>query len=333
MLHAPAFLLLVVQTSIVLFTIGLVYLLWSIDHAAARPAIIIAGTSGALLYLANLMPFLQSLVGAMIPATLSVPQCPYKSPTSWLLHSACVLLNFPWIIVVRGFIRWTWGDGVAQRVSYWCHDLGGLLSYYPWQWYDGLCRNVREWWGPQNGRWPYSHYLVRGTASAIEALVSKSDAMETIPSCIQVLQQQFRDAETWEKLFNTKLSRMEKALLEDKVSLRSGDEDEGTEDQTILVTRTKNLRRDFLSAHFFQHLVAHSEKIGRILHQHRIELYIRIKNSSQDVTIVEDHVAPEHRSDTSRDSDNNNGPVGSSLDCPVLRGENAQDMSQGEAKH
>lgn len=328
-LHAPAVLLLVVQTSIVLFAIGLAYLLWSISHAAARPTIIVGGASAVLLYLANLMPFLQSLAGVVFPGTLAIPQCPFKSPTSWLLHSACVLLNTPWVIPIRQFIPWNWGDTTTQRISFWCDDLGGLLADSLWQWYDKLCGDAREWWGPQHGPWPYSYYLVHGIASAMEILVSKPDAMEIIPSCISVLRQQFRDAKTWGRLFDTKLSTTEKALLEGRGLLEYG---EDSRTKAVSTAHIENLRQDFLSAHFFEYLVAHSEKLGRILHRHRIELYIRIKNSGRSFTIADNHLL-EDQSDTSEDSDDRDGPVGSSLDCPVFGPEKAQDMSQGRTKY
>lgn len=325
-LQAPEALLLIVQTSIVLFTVGLIYFLWGISHAAALPTIIVGGPSAALLYLANLMPFLQSIVGVMIPATLHIPQCPFKSPTSWILHIVCVLSNTPWIIPFRKIVPWSWGDTISQRISFWCDDLHGLLTDYLWERHDELCKSVREWWGPQHASYSYSYYLVRGIASAMDILVSKPNAMEVIPSCISVLRQQFRDAKTWEKLFHTKLSRAERALLDGDVSLLSS---LGGANQAIPPAYIENLKRDFLSAHFFQYLVSHSQKLRRVLHEHRIELYIRIKNSSHRFAIT-DNQSADHHSNTSEDSDHRDGPVGSSINCPIAWQEDAQEMSQGE---
>ncbi|EKM77029.1 hypothetical protein AGABI1DRAFT_62411, partial [Agaricus bisporus var. burnettii JB137-S8] len=93
-LYAPEALLFIVQLSIGLFTCGLVYFLWNLNKATAIPVLVAACLTGVLLYLINLLPFLQSLMGAFIPATLSIPECPYKSPTSWLIQSAGSLLLY-----------------------------------------------------------------------------------------------------------------------------------------------------------------------------------------------------------------------------------------------
>lgn len=330
-LQAPAILLLLVQASLVLFTIGLVYFLWGVNRTAALPTTFVAGVSGGVLYLTNILPFLQSFLGVVIPKTLTVSQCPYKSPTSWLLHHTCVLLVAPCFIPYShsAHRRGAWGESIAHKVSLWWDRQLHLFRDYRWQQYDELCRNVREWWGPQHGSGSYSYYLVRGIASAMEILVLEPNAVDIISSCIQVLRWRFSAVEAWEELFHRNLSRAEKAMLKDNVLVESSTpEGEDVGNPTILPSRIENLKRDFLNAHILQHLVGHSQKLDRILFQHRVELYVRIKNSSQDIIVPEDRVS-EHLSDS---DDNSNGPIGSSLDCPIeFWRQNVEEMSPGKA--
>lgn len=316
-LQAPEVLLLIVQTSIVLFIIGLLYFLWGISHTAALPTIIVGGLSAIILYLANLLPFLQSLLGAIVPATLAIPHCPFKSPPAWFLQFFCVLLNSIWIIPFHKLFRWSWGDSLTQRISFWCDELHGLLTDYTWKRHDDVCRRAREWWGPQHGPSDYSHYYVRGIISATEILVSKPNTVEIIPHCISMIQRQFTDAETWELLVKKeKLSKAEKALLEDSAPQVSGVAAEDDGNPATHATHIKNLRWDFASALFFQYLVTHSQKLRRVLQRHRIELYIRIKNSG--------HL------DISKDSNDHwDGPVGGSIECPITNEEDAQELPQG----
>ncbi|XP_006461494.1 hypothetical protein AGABI2DRAFT_69067, partial [Agaricus bisporus var. bisporus H97] len=84
--HVPGFLLLTVQGAFVLFTIGLMYLLWSVNNRVAVPVVITGGVVALLLAIAAIMPLLQSVLGRIIPSTLHIPQCPYKSPLSWVFH-------------------------------------------------------------------------------------------------------------------------------------------------------------------------------------------------------------------------------------------------------
>lgn len=325
-LHAPAFLLLIVQASIALFAIGLVYLLWGISSVAALPTVIVGGISATILYIANLLPFLQSLVGVVIPATLAIPQCPFKSPTSWIMHHTCILLMAPLMPLGRP-IHGERGDSIGTRFRFWLYHQPRLLNHYLWRRYDRVCQRAREWWGPRSGSRFYSYYLIRGIASAMEILVAEPNAVDIIPSCIRLLQWQFRDAESWENLFRRKLSTAEKAMLEGHVSLGSS---VGGQDVADSAAHFRNLRRDFLNAHIFQRLVKHSQKLARILLRHRIELYIRIKNSGQGIIIPHDQVS-EHESDIYEDGDNQDGPIGSSLICPIdPSGDNIQEMSQGE---
>lgn len=217
---------------------------------------------------------------------------------------------------------------MGYRLSEWWNRQPHFLTDFLWRQYDRACQHTREIWGPQSSSWSYSYYLVHGIASAMEILVAEPNAVDIIPSCFQVLQQQFRGPESWEMLFHSKLSREEKAMLEGNVSLGPivGHKDGSS------ATRIRNLKRDFLNAHIFQHLVRHSRKLARMLLRHRVELYIRIKNSSQNITIPEDQALEQH-SDTSWDGDNQDGPIGSSLTCPIydLSSQDIQEMSQGES--
>ncbi|XP_006457482.1 hypothetical protein AGABI2DRAFT_229926, partial [Agaricus bisporus var. bisporus H97] len=88
--HVPEILLLTVQSAVVLFSTGLMYLLWSVNKQVAIPVLVFGGFVALLLIITTAMPLLQSVIGWLFPSTLIIPQCPYKSPVSWLLHRGCV---------------------------------------------------------------------------------------------------------------------------------------------------------------------------------------------------------------------------------------------------
>ncbi|EKM77038.1 hypothetical protein AGABI1DRAFT_108413 [Agaricus bisporus var. burnettii JB137-S8] len=273
--YVPGFLLLTVQGAFVLFATGLMYLLWSVNKQVAIPVVIVGGVVALLLIITTVMPLLQSVIGWMFPSTLIIPQCPYKSPISWVLHRGCVLLSIvvtlPFSLLPRfgKVLKWR-----SQQVK--------LLTDYTWQLFDDVWRGQRERWGPQTsktGSRKYSYYLVHGLASAMEILVFQPNAVHIIHTCLQGFHGTSAEEETFEHLFGKSTSVVKQALSEYK-AIVSGVVDEKSQPR-LSVSYKENLRRDFLNAHALQHFVTHNPKLHRALLPHRVELYIRIKNSSR----------------------------------------------------
>ncbi|PFH47130.1 hypothetical protein AMATHDRAFT_43138 [Amanita thiersii Skay4041] len=79
-----ALLPLLLQLSLVLFFIGLLDFLWTLNHRVALPVTIVVSIVGLFVFLTTLLPGLQSLF-SWNPASI-IAQCPYKSPQSWLVH-------------------------------------------------------------------------------------------------------------------------------------------------------------------------------------------------------------------------------------------------------
>lgn len=272
--HVPALLLLTVQGSFILFAAGLLDLLWSVNERVALPVAIVSGVSIALFALTALMPLLQSLMGWVLPQTLAIPQCPYKSPISWLVHRFFILF------AIIGSLPFSWPPPVKKKLSEWRLQQLKLLTDYLWHEYDELGRRQRESWGPQKGSNGYSYYLVRGLAFAVERLVFHPEDVHTIHACLQDFHGTRAEVDTFEKLFSkyTYFSRAEGELLRDGLVSSAA---AGGHHPPSAQVHLDNLRRDFLNAHALQHFVAHNQKLHRTLLPHRVELYIRVKNSSR----------------------------------------------------
>jgi hypothetical protein len=330
--QVPAILLLTVQGSLVLFAIGVLYLLWNVNRHVALPVAIVSGVSVALLTLTTLAPLLQSILGWILPATLRVTQCPYKSPISWLVHRAAVLLalslTFP-LIYLPDF----------KKLEKWHTDQVSLLTDYMWQRFDKLWRIQREERGPQalvkpadnksRGavcKLPYSYYLVRGLASAMETLVFKPSAVAILHTCLQEFHGTSMEVETYKALYGEDFTPEEERLLRD--AIREGDDNS---------SRIGSLRKDFLNAQALQHFVKHNQNLHRILLPHRTELYIRIKNSarartSQDVKRDKDENRPrgDHRDEEKTVEKHKDEYIGVSVECPVHNLQDAQFLNPGE---
>lgn len=311
--RVPAILLLTVQGALILFAIGLLYLLWNVNRHVALPVAIVSGISVLFLSLTSLMPLLQSLLGWILPQTLAITQCPYKSPISWVIHRAGVLLA---VLVTLPVIWIPW----LSKLSEWHHDQAGLLTDYLWQRFDELWRKHREDYGPQSSKSrssrfsytdkpvKYSHYLVRGLASAMETLVFQPSAVHIIHTCLQEFHGTKAEVETFENLFNKDFTKAEEGLLQ---AAQSGGAD---------MARIEYLRRDFLNAHALQHFVDHNKNLHRILLPHRVELYIRIKNTARGLAAP----VSRDRLSGSQHKKKQDEQIGASVGCPIKTLRDAQ---------
>ncbi|KXN82157.1 hypothetical protein AN958_02966 [Leucoagaricus sp. SymC.cos] len=303
--RVPAILLLTVQGALVLFAIGLLYLLWNVNQHVALPVAIVSGVSVALLTLTSLMPLLQSFMGWLLPKTLIVTQCPYKSPISWVTHRAFVLLALLFSLPLR------WLPHFGKRVAEWQHQQLSLLTDYVWEKYDELWRKRRECFqSARMGTQKYSYYLVHGLASAMETLVFQPSAVHIIHTCLQEFHGTQEEVEAFEELFAKNFNEAEAVLLRSDYTTQAA----------LAPIHMDRLRRDFLNSQALQHFVVHNKKLRRILLPHRVELYIRIKNSSQLLETLP------HNPPNIQIPRRTKGYVGASMECPIQFLKDAQSL-------
>ncbi len=314
--RVPAILLATVQSALILFAIGLLYLLWSINRSVAFPVAIASGVSAFLLIFTTMMPLLQSVIGWMVPSTLIVPQCPYKSPASWAVHRFSVLVI---LIFSSPFCRLL--STTRLSISEWREQQLKLLPEFLWQEYDELWRQRRERRDSQSskkGHKGYSYYLVRSLTTIMEALVFQN-FVRIIHKCLQDFHGTEAEVKTVEKLFSKCLPQVEKDLLEDRLFPPTSADDAGAS-----ASGNPYLRKDFLDAHALQHFVAHNQKLRRTLLPHRVELYVRIKNSSfhfhSGARTTSEHVQEEEL-------------IGSSIECPIQSLRDAQGLNRSAWNH
>lgn len=323
--RVPAILLLIVQGALVLFVIGLLYLLWSVNRQVAVPIAIVSGVSVVLLTLTTVMPLLQALLGTIAPSTLVFPQCPYKSPASWVIHRFCILIG------IAGSYPLGCIPQIRTTVSTWRGHRVRLLTDWVWQYHDELWRRQRESWGPQSsktGAANYSYYLVRGLSSAVEKLVFQKTAVHTIQACLQDFHGTEAEVETFEDLLKKDFTPAEEALLKNKVS--------NIVARPAIAVDLESLRRDFMNAHALQHFVTQNKQLHRTLLPHRLELYLRIKNSSRGLEITSSDAPTAERKRPRppvKDGgyeDKEERYIGSSIECPVLELDDAMSLKPGE---
>jgi hypothetical protein len=271
--HAPEVLLLIVQLSIALFTAGLVYFLWNINRAAAIPALVVAGITGILLYVVNVMPFLQSLIGVVFPRFMTL-QCPYKSPTSWLVR--IIFHSSAWTLSSLGK-RWRGCNGVVGRFAAWLTYRPVSLRDYVWKAHDASFAALQHVWCICSEL----DSIGLGLSSALNILVLEPDAVDIIRHSMESLQMTFKKAENLRSVFGQTLPPNLKAIFNGNHTLFYGQSGRTLAEEGQ-VSHSK-LLQDIARALILQNLVRYSVKLRRILLKHRMELYIRIKNSTLDL--------------------------------------------------
>ncbi|XP_006453775.1 hypothetical protein AGABI2DRAFT_113547 [Agaricus bisporus var. bisporus H97] len=314
-LHAPEALLLMVQLSIGLFTFGLIYFLWNVNNTTAIPSLVAVVLAGLVLFVMNLMPFVQSLAGVFVPVTLLLPQCPYKSPTSWLIQSVGNVLPYTFKL----FLRLSQPDWTTHIIGRWLGSLSFPFTDFFWKKHDLFCARLREK-RPQYS-WdrgdPPLRYYGQGLLSAITHLIYEPDANELISTCLQDLRQIFSSAAHWQEFsdWQQNLSRDETVTLDEEFGIALDLLPPRFDSLPLQLNLGTQIRTDFMNALILQHLTRLNPKLATLLFHHRVELYIRTKNSSQ---YIFDNYVP-------------SGDFGQSLECPLRDSQDVQELNLGEA--
>jgi hypothetical protein len=216
------------------------------------------------------------------------------------------------------------------KISEWRDQQIQLLTDYTWQVFDDLWRNQREDCGPQtskSGSGNYSYYLVHGLGSAMEILVFQPDAFHIVHTCLQDFYGTAAEREMFRDLFGKDNPLLQKIFLEyASLSVGATHADNLQPPPRLSISHKRNLRRDFLNAHTLQYFVSHNPKLHRALLPHRVELYIRIKNSAQ--------IFERLSRGSGRDIDEvfyiEGRCIGTSTECPIRCTRDAESLSSGK---
>jgi len=125
----------ILQCSLILFFIGLLDLLWSRDHILVAASVsALVGFVMIFLVITTVLPALQYLLAS--DRHLRIPQCPYKSPQSWLFHKLCHAVFWLFDAVLR--IQWLNLD--SPRL----HRLARSVFDLDWMRFDLRWRQLRD---------------------------------------------------------------------------------------------------------------------------------------------------------------------------------------------
>jgi hypothetical protein len=255
--HTPELLLLIVQLSIALFTSGLVYFLWSINNAAAKPALAIAGITGIMLCLANVIPFLQPLLAVLRPSMLA-RHCPYKSPTSWFVRLVCDSLVLTFLSFKKSRDIGCNCIGVGERFRFWLGLLPAPWRDYQWKAYNESYVRCLQMFDQAPER-----FMGLGLPAVLDILISKRDIVDITCRFIQGIRQ-ITDRDKTLCVFGVN----EHDVLK---SIEQRTHKDGPEFEKFMDNFT-----DLLIVNL---LAAKSPKVHRSLVLHCVEMYTQLKES------------------------------------------------------
>jgi len=153
--------------SLTLFFAGLLDLLWSLDTAVAISSTIVVGLLVGFVVTTTILPSLQLFF--IRDNSLQKPQCPYKSPQSWIVHR----------IVVR-LIQWSRPSDRVMRLS---TRLGRYKKFFDNK--DWTATDIA--WNQHRKTKPEAEDLVSGLAWIDLNLGQTVEMITSIAQCIQEL--------------------------------------------------------------------------------------------------------------------------------------------------
>jgi hypothetical protein len=358
--YIPAFLIMAVQATIVLFVIGLLDLLWHMNEQAALPVLIaggLAGLVGALLVLPVVLP---TLLVFLPCRARKFPECPFKTPWSWTVHRVFIppallcsyLLVYPSVLVLmcceilasfcsipcHPILYGCIGSDTRFDFFLWWHQSQmSLLKDFKWEQYDKIWRKLCE--GMSLGANRCSYYLLRGLTSVLEILGSHPTATYIVHICLQEFKGDSMGGSELDALgglFTAGFTGLESRLLE------------GIRDGQIKTQKTSDviaLRRNFLNALVLQYLVAPNLALHRNFLSLRVELYIRIRNTEvswNKKELVDDMMGPppseiylpslqRKYNEEIESLSSVLGYIGQSLTCPVVTPREADSLTSGKS--
>lgn len=245
---------LIIQTALILFFVGILDLLWSLNHRVAIPVTIAIGLLLVFVFATTMLPTFQLL---RCDRWLQVAQCAYKSPQSWMFYRLVLMIIKclkPLSRVVRGFKLFS-------------GSLHSFLRCRGWNDYDTLWQktrreeNLHDAHGKQDG-------LSNALVWIIQNFKQDASAMHAIHHCLQdvSLSAAARVVSALDPRVDERLSSMLKPQL-----LRSY-----TGERRFLQPHSE-LKRDLIMAYFHEiHRPIHPESAV-----HQLEHVIRLMNSSE----------------------------------------------------
>jgi hypothetical protein len=359
--NVPALLFMAVQMAIFLFVMGLLTLLWNVNKQTAMPLPFVGGLVGlfAVFY----------MFPVVIPTLLpcwgrKLPQCPFKNPWSWAAHRIIILptllCSYTWVFL-RGLVFLCYEQpglffsALSHPISYgrfcsnvlfdffpWWHQSQiSLLTDLKWEQYDKIWCQLRE--GVSSlGANRCSFYLLRGLTSVLEKLGSDPTATYIVRACLRVAKGDSMDSvelDALGSLFMAGFTELESRLLK-------GLQDGQNRAQRLGTSNVLVLRRDFLNALILQYLVAPNPALHQNFLSLRVELYIRIMNTTTPWNkdkLACDMMGPPCENDDlpwlQRKYDEEveklstaSGYIGKSLTCPIVTPQDANSLTSGKSR-
>ncbi|TFK36544.1 hypothetical protein BDQ12DRAFT_243838 [Crucibulum laeve] len=248
--HLPGILYclsLLLQTALVLFFIGLLDLLWSLNKQVATVITIFVALTMLFLLATTMLPTLQYIFTR--DWHLRSAQCSYKSPQSWAFHR----MSIGFVVFASRIGKYTSGILSSRKRGVYRK----LLDLPDWVQFDLYWRSLRDAAEVQRGE-PYYRFvnkdIAHGLAWVGETFVQSASAVNAVAYCIRQLNTQDGLAVVTSFYHGVELPPIFQQPLDDE------------------------LRRDLVSAHCLEYLTTRNTQLRAGLVFHRFELYIRIKD-------------------------------------------------------
>lgn len=164
---------LMLQIALVLFFIGVIDLLWSLDHRVAIPITVAISFLLIFLFATTMLPAFQLLWNG----GRCLRQCAYKSPQSWIF---CRLALF----TIKGLRPFSW---VVPRAKQCCRTLRSFMHCGSWNEYDLVWQQARREVEPQKHQQPHQGKpddLSIGLTWIIQNFKQNADAVHAIHHCL-----------------------------------------------------------------------------------------------------------------------------------------------------
>ncbi|TFK37711.1 hypothetical protein BDQ12DRAFT_736218 [Crucibulum laeve] len=253
---------LLLMSALILFFVGLLNLLWTLQPKVAIPVTVVIATIIAFLAITTVLPTLQCMLTSELH--LRVVQCPFKSPQSWAFHRLSMFF-LSVIHDVEMYMRESsWRPSTKRSILL-------RLSKLPhWLQYDLYWRQLRDATTIVGDGTVASqtdgHDLFRAVAWSANTSVQSLESICSIQHCLRDM--------------NPRAASKVLDILYQRNAAKSS-----AADMFFQVIRNDDVYKDVVCAHILAYFVKENKQLYNDLLLYQTELYIRIRNSIQDPRI------------------------------------------------
>ena len=242
--------------SLLLFFLGLIDLLWSLNHIVAFFVSVVASLVWAFLLATTFLPALQLL--SVSDNSLRGLQCPYKSPQSWAFHR--IVLRIVWSFSPR--------PRLGTQPSLWFVRYKRFIEDKNWVDHDMRWHEARSMAHTKDATDDSRRDVVQGLAWIGRNLGQTADTVYAIYHCIRDL------SSTFSRQVVSQISEKTKGYLSSEKMV------------TYLGTTKEEERREIMAALFLEI----NNRAYPQLDQYQVESVVRILNTR--LQVKEDHDIP-----------------------------------------